>query len=200
LKVSPPIRSGLLAVGLASAALAGGIAAAEQGTPRPAINPDGPPPAFTGGFGEQSCHACHFSAEPNQFPGRLSIDGLPETYAAGEVYPLRVALTRPRMARGGFQMAARFEDGASQAGSFRPGPGEEVRLSVVTAGEVEYVLQTGGGTVPVGAAAQWIVLWTAPEPNGPIRFDVAALAADGDGSASGDHVFMESMESLPESP
>ena len=42
---------------------------------------DGAPPGFSGGFKEESCHACHFHAEPNPSPGRVVIDGVPATFA-----------------------------------------------------------------------------------------------------------------------
>ena len=38
---------------------------------------EGAPPGFSGGFKEESCHACHFHAEPNAPGGMLTIEGVP---------------------------------------------------------------------------------------------------------------------------
>jgi hypothetical protein len=97
---------GLLAM---AAATAGVLSSADVVPPSVAYR-DGPPPGFSGGFGEQSCHACHFSAEPNQPPGAMSLSGLPERYTAGETYVITLTLSRPGMAIGGFQLTARFAD------------------------------------------------------------------------------------------
>jgi hypothetical protein len=44
---------------------------------------EGAPPGFSGGFKEESCHACHFHAEPNSGGGRVTIDGIPARFASG---------------------------------------------------------------------------------------------------------------------
>ena len=77
----------------------------------PARYPDGAPPAHTGGFGESTCQACHFGSELNEPGGLLTIEGVPEVYRAGQAYQLTVQLTKPAMASGGFQLAARLADG-----------------------------------------------------------------------------------------
>lgn len=57
------------------------------------------------------------------------LEGVPETYRPGETYPLTVVLRHPELARGGFQLTARFAAGAAegrQAGVLRvPGSDEE---------------------------------------------------------------------------
>ena len=57
--------------------------------------PDGAPPGFSGGFKEESCNACHFHAEPNSGPGRVTIEGVPATFAPGERYMLTITLRQP---------------------------------------------------------------------------------------------------------
>ena len=42
---------------------------------------EGAPPGFSGGFKEESCHACHFHAELNSGGGRVTIEGVPATFA-----------------------------------------------------------------------------------------------------------------------
>jgi hypothetical protein len=159
---------------------------------------DGAPPGFSGAFGENSCHACHFEADVNTNPGQVAIDGLPERYAAGVEYPLTVILQRPGMTTGGLQLTARFRDSGAQAGSFTVAPGEGERLKVDVKDGVQYVNQRSvGATLTSPGGGTWTVGWTAPPAGGGVRFDVAANAGNRDESASGDHVFTIVQESAP---
>jgi hypothetical protein len=162
---------------------------------------DGAPPGFSGGFGEQSCHSCHFSAEPNTAPGRVSIAGVPDAYAAGETHALTITLERPGLRLGGFQLTARFGNGGAQAGSFSAPPAESDRVKIEESGGVQYAGQRTAGAAPVAAgAARWTVNWTAPASGGVVLFHAAANAADGDESASGDFVYTAVREAPPAAP
>ena len=175
----------VLAAALALAALAPAPAAAYA---------DGAPPGFSGGFGEQSCHACHFDAEPNTAPGTLTIEGVPEQAVAGQRYPLTVTLTRPGLVLAGFQFSARFSDG-KQAGMLAPGEGEQERVRVETQGTVQYANQRRKGAAPAtSGVGRWTVLWTAPE-TGAVEFHAAANAANNDESVSGDFVYTATARS-----
>src|SRR5687767_7057659 len=77
-------------------------------TPGRAAYVNGPPPATTGGFGEETCQKCHLDYPSNNSSGSLRIDGIPERYTPGERYQLTVRLTHPQLERGGFEMASRF--------------------------------------------------------------------------------------------
>jgi hypothetical protein len=150
---------------------------------------DGAPPGFSGGFGESACDACHFEAAVNTPPGRVTLTGIPERYAAGQAYPIMITLSRPGMMLGGFQLAARFEDGGAQAGTLAPAPGEEKRIKLET-GKVHYANQRLDGTgLAEPGIAKWTLLWTAPPTPGVVRFNVAANAADKDEAARGDYVY-----------
>ena len=107
---------------------------------------EGAPPGFSGGFKEDSCHACHFHAEPNSGGGRVTIEGVPAKFAAGERYTLTVMLTRAGMKRGGFQLAARFKDGGAQAGTLAPGRSDAERVKVENPGGVQYAGQKLAGS------------------------------------------------------
>jgi hypothetical protein len=160
--------------------------------------PDGAPPGFSGGFKEESCHACHFHAEPNQSPGRVVIDGVPAQFTAGETYTLTVSLTRPGMKRAGFQLTARFKDSGAQAGTLVPGAAEPSRVSVELQGGIQYANQKKDGTaVAAPDVAHWTIEWTAPAGRTPVVFHVAGNAADGNDSADGDFVYTMSVESAP---
>jgi hypothetical protein len=158
---------------------------------------DGAPPGFSGGFGEESCRACHFEAELNEPPGHLELIGIPASYTPGEAYPLTIALTRPGMALGGFELTARFEDG-TQAGALEPGAGDVDRVGIAVKDDtrVLYGHQRDAGSSVSGGTARWTLRWTAPTSGPAVLFHVAANAADGDGSAEGDYVYTTARASL----
>jgi hypothetical protein len=159
--------------------------------------PDGAPPGFSGGFKEESCHACHFHAAPNASPGRLVIEGAPARFAPGETYLLTVALTRSGMKRSGFQLAARFKDSGAQAGRLAPGALDKPRVSVELSSGIQYANQKKDGSSVAGDIARWTIEWTAPAGGGVVVFHAAANAADGNESADGDFVYTASVESAP---
>lgn len=162
---------------------------------------EGAPAGFSGGFSEQSCHACHFDAEPDSGPGRVVIEGLPERFAPGRRYRLTITLTRAGMKRGGFQLTARFREGGTQAGSLAPAEGDETRVRLDVQGGIEYLGQRREGAAPVAAGrAAWRLLWTAPASTHAVVFHVAANAANGDDTAEGDYVHSLAVERAPEAP
>ena len=140
---------------------------------------EGAPPGFSGGFKEESCHACHFHAEPNSGPGRVTIEGVPAAFAPGERYTLTITLRHTGMKLAGFQLAARFKDGGAQAGAIAPGSDDGERVGVETQGGVQYTGQKKAGA-SVGSAdtAQWTVAWTAPKGGGPLRPAAGRLAVE----------------------
>lgn len=159
---------------------------------------DGAPPGFSGGFKESSCDACHFEAAVNTPPGRVTLAGVPERYAAGQAYPITITLARPGMMLGGFQFAARFENSGGQAGTLAPGPGEEKRIKLET-GKIQYANQRLDGTgLAEPGIAKWAVVWTAPAAAGSVMFHVAANAADKDDAARGDYVYTAVATSRPQ--
>jgi hypothetical protein len=169
--------------------------------PRVSGYADGAPAGFSGGFTEETCHACHFHEDLNSGPGRVTIAGVPERFVAGERYPLIVTLTRPGMKLAGLQLTARFTDGGSQAGTLAPGPGEEARIGIAIQQDVHYASQRRQGAEVVAPdTATWSLLWTAPEPAGPVVFHVAANAANGDGTAEGDYVHTATASAVPDRP
>lgn len=159
---------------------------------------EGAPPGFSGGFKEDSCHACHFHAEPNSGGGRLSIEGVPAKFTAGQRYTLTISLTRSGMKRAGFQLAARFKDSGAQAGSLTPAPGDGERVKVESQSGIQYAGQKLAGSAVVTAdATKWTIDWIAPERGGPVIFHLSANAADGNESADGDFIYTVSGESAP---
>ena len=169
--------------------------------PPPAAYADGAPPGFSGGGNEQSCHACHFDADVNSGPGRVTIADLPQDFAPRQRYPLTITLTRPGMKLAGFQMTVRFKDGGAQAGTLAVADGDEKRVSVEVQQGVAYANQRRHGAILAEEGiAQWRLVWTAPDTAAPVVFDVAANAANGDETADGDYVHTASVEITPQAP
>ena len=158
---------------------------------------DGAPPGFSGGFKEDSCQACHFSETLNAAPGKLTIDGAPEKLAPGERYTLTITLAREGMKLAGFQFTARFKDG-KQAGSLAPGSSDGERVKVEKSSDVYYAGQKkAGSAISEAGVARWVVEWTAPPSGGPVIFNVAANAANGDERVDGDFIYTASVELPP---
>jgi hypothetical protein len=161
---------------------------------------EGAPPGFSGGFREDSCHACHFHAELNAAPGTLTIDGIPARFAPGERYSLTVTLTRAGMKRAGFQLAVRFKDKGAQAGSLEAGRTDGERVKIENAGGIQYAgHRLAGSTIADADTTRWGVDWVAPAGGGPVIFSVAANAADGDERVDGDFVYTAAVEAAPAS-
>ena len=190
----------MIALVAAAAVLATAIGVA-AGTPRPLPPPayaGGSPPGFSGGFREEACDACHFSAKLNTGPGALTIAGVPERYVPGARVPVTVTLARDAMTMAGFQLTVRFADGGAQAGTLEAAPDDDARIAVERQGNVQYAGQRQAGTtLATAGVARWSVVWTAPASGGPVTFHAAANAANGDGTAEGDFVHTSSAQSVP---
>ena len=156
--------------------------------------PDHPPVAHTGGFGEPTCRRCHTGRELNAPGGSLALEGAPAVYEPGKRYRLAVLLAREGMAAGGFQLAARCEDGR-QAGELSPAGAPRVGVADDAKTGVRYAHQTADGVEPERPGSTgWELEWTAPDAGcGAVRLDVAANAANGDDSALGDYVYVRSL-------
>jgi hypothetical protein len=156
---------------------------------------DGPPPGFSGGFGEDHCQACHFGDTLNANPGRLTISA-PTRYSPGETYTLTVTLTRPAMVVGGFQLTARFEDGGAQAGTLAVTHGDRDRVKVSTDRGIQYAYHQRPGTALTGRnVVRWTLRWTAPPGGGSVLFHAAGNAANEDDSQFGDFIYTASARS-----
>jgi hypothetical protein len=181
----------LLAAGAAVAWSTVAVAAPVARAPAvaPAAFPDGPPARVTGGFGEDTCAACHFTMDDAPPAGRLEVTGFPGGHQAGTDYDLVVLLEDPAMAVAGFQLTTRFDDG-SQAGSLSVPEAGRGRVSVVTDRQVAFAQHGVDGTeLAEPGAARWVVRWTAPAEPGTVFIHAAALAGDGDRSQEGDRTY-----------
>jgi hypothetical protein len=158
---------------------------------------ESPPVAHTGGFGEPTCEACHWGEPLNEPSGSLAVDGLPRRFQPGVRYPITVTLRRPGIVVAGFELAVRYEGGASngkQAGSLRA-LDDRVTISRNDTTGVLYAHHTLPGTYPADSAVgRWRLEWTAPAvPVGGVVVHVAANAADQNDSPFGDFIYTKSL-------
>jgi hypothetical protein len=164
---------------------------------------DGPPPAHTGGFGEQTCAECHFDGGANDPAGSLSLNGVPDGFVPGTRYRLEIAVTHPEMRSGGFQLAARFADApreGQQAGAVHA---VDARVTVLAdqQRDVQYAQHSSAGATLTGtAASSWGVEWEAPAEAGAVVFHVAANAANNDLSALGDVIYNDAARTDAKKP
>ncbi|MGH8203088.1 MAG: choice-of-anchor V domain-containing protein, partial [Steroidobacteraceae bacterium] len=151
---------------------------------------DGPPARVTGGFGEDSCAACHFGNPLNEGAGKLTLAGFPERFEPGRTYALELTLERPGMKAAGFQLAIRQADGKMQAGRIEVAQSDEPSIALLEERGVQFVHQRTPAAPAAGeSAVRWRLSWTAPESGGPATLHAAAVAGDGDESQAGDFVY-----------
>ncbi len=160
-----------------------------------AVYLDQPPPARTGGFGEQTCQECHWGSV-NDPAGSLTLEGLPKSYAPAHKYSLNVTVQHPDLGRGGFQLSARFARGdrtGEQAGHLHP-LDESVEILKESNSQVEYAVHTRKASRPAAAStASWSLVWEAPPSSRPVAFHLAANAANDDDSPLGDFIYTLSI-------
>ncbi len=156
--------------------------------------PEELPGPFTGGFGEESCHSCHFDYSLNPEQGTLKIEGIPDRYQSGKSYKISISLSRDDLGQAGFQLSSRFEDG-SQAGSFEK-LSDHLNFTEVKS-KIQYLQHSQSGSkVQNKSTASWQFTWIAPDSGaGKIIFNVAANSGNGDASAFGDYIYVEEIVS-----
>ncbi len=161
---------------------------------------DGPPARVTGGFGEDSCIACHYEDHAPPATGIVRLDGLPDRFTPGETYRLSVILEHADMLVAGFQLAMRHPDDPRQAGTFEPPDGGTRPVSLLSERDIQFVQHGTEGADVEDGTASWAVLWTAPDSTQPVVAHVAAVAGDGDESQVGDAVYTLERTVEPERP
>jgi len=159
--------------------------------------PDHIPGPFTGGFGEETCHSCHFDYDINDERGSLTVEGLGETYEPGEKYELTISVESERLEVGGFQMTARFENG-SQAGKFT-WSGDHLTLTPGINDDIQYLQHSASGTRPTSdRSVSWVFTWDAAiQDPSTVIFNIAANAGNDDFSAFGDWIYVQEITVKP---
>ncbi|MBM3514727.1 MAG: hypothetical protein FJX59_13595 [Alphaproteobacteria bacterium] len=139
--------------------------------------------------GEPTCRECHVHDPAKAERGRLSIEGLPNRFVPCRAYSLIVRIGFDGITRAGFQLSARFDNGAP-AGTLAP-MDSRVAVLVDAASGVPYAFHAAPGleTINIGVN-EWRVIWTAPPGGRSVIVSVAANASNADDSALGDVVLL----------
>ncbi len=132
---------------------------------------------FPSGDAANGCN-CH-GAQPNASLA-VTLEGLPESYAAGTDYRLWLNVSHDPVSRvagpthyGGFSLRASI-------GTFA----DDANLSV--SGDGRRVSHSGVGTV-LNRHQHWLLVWTAPaSPREAVTFNYLVISTDGDSTSSGD--------------
>ena len=166
---------------------------------------DGPPPTHAGGFGGDTCHACHFENDLDAPGGALTIGGVPDTFDPSATYRITVSLERAGMGRAGFQLAARVGDGdgaGGPAGALQALESDERGQVVDGPDGAAYAQHTESGTALTGPeTTSWTVEWRPPAADAAsVVFHVAANAANDDASEFGDFIYTASATARPGGP
>jgi len=155
-------------------------------------------PSVGGVAAETDCADCHADFALNT-GGSVQITGAPNLYTPGSTYDITVRVTSSNTTgfagRGwGFELTAiRMSDGTG-AGTFTTVAGQNTGIisGTNTMSTRRYIEQTDpryGTSGPV----DFQIRWTAPNPGiGAVSLFTAAVAANGDGSESGDWVYTAS--------
>ncbi len=150
----------------------------------------GSPGAKTGSPGDNgaNCTQCH-SGTPNTVDGWIESD-IPETgYVPGETYTITVTGTHSGVSKFGFEATAEDSENAKTG-----------TLIITDSGQTKLangnhsVTHKSGGTAPSGNTKSWSFDWTAPDAGtGDVSFYAAFNAANGNGSTSGDVIYLSSL-------
>ena len=156
----------------------------------------GADPGKTGAPNEQNCTECHAGTATRgrgveiQFPGG-------QTYSPGQKQRLTIRVTGAQTPVYGFSISARVVSSGNQAGSFASVDGATQVICqdgrVKPAGgscSAQFPREYPTHTSP-RADGTFTVEWTPPDSNaGEVRFYAAGNAANGNGSNSGDQIFL----------
>ena len=141
-------------------------------------NSSGPPKAKANNAPlNQNCTGCH-NGTVNSSNGRIIIENLSNNYIPNEQYALILKVLGENSSGYGFQLAV--QAGNAPAGSFLlDNSNNNTELN-------GNYLQHSKRTI----SGEWRFIWIAPDSNvGDITFSASGLAADGNGSNSGDKTY-----------
>jgi hypothetical protein len=164
-------------------------------------------PATGGKPAESLCTGCHSGNAVNS-SGSVTVSGVPTYYTPGTVYPVTLTLTSSQNAIAGhmwgFEVTVIKSSDGTGAGTFTniSGQGTGIRTGSGNFATRSYLGHSGAGLqVDVASPVSWQFQWTAPSSGtGGVVFYFAGLAADGDGSESGEFVYNGSFATMDVTP
>lgn len=168
------------------------------------IKSNGAPVASTGAPRDVTCakSGCHVGSVINEGNGKLSLsfnNGL-NSYEAGKTYPITVEISQKDIQRFGFQLVAICDADTSNAGTIEITDSLRTQIlkGVKKNADRKYITYKYAGTEPFAKEkGSWTFNWTAPKNyKGNITFYYGAIAANNDGTDSGDWVYHQSTTIL----
>lgn len=153
------------------------------------LYPSGSPGGRTGSPGDSgnNCTACH-SGTPQQATDWISTNIPPEGYTPGQTYTITASGDHFGVAKFGFETTAEDASGVKQGTIIIT---DATQTKLVNANKA--ITHTIDGTTPFGDTKTWNFDWTAPQAGtGDITFYGAFNAANGNGSTSGDVIYLTS--------
>ena len=150
--------------------------------------------------GGANCSACHSTYGGANSDPRGGVAISITDYNPGVLQTIHVTVRHPQGTRWGFQLTARVvSDETKEAGMFaaldgnaqvRCDDGSRLGTAGPCAGSREFAEHVMGPSTAAGAGFTFDVNWTPPANEvGDVKFYVAAVAANGDGTAAGDWVY-----------
>jgi hypothetical protein len=136
------------------------------------------------------CTACHFTFEPNEGDGSVTIEA-PEAFVPGETitFTITVDNTTPPVGepRQGFQVSVEDDAAVEHVGALVIVDSDHTRFA---SGEQEYVTHTSVGN----QQTSWTVGWTAPaDAPETVTIYAAGNAANGNFSPTDDYIYTDAV-------
>ena len=152
-----------------------------------------PPNGRTGAPGQTTCASgnCHNSYPLNSGSGEIFIEG-PTTYNPGEIINFTIYINQNNQDRWGFELCS-LTDEMNQGGIINNIDIENTSISSTSG--ITYLKQTNSGTYNgYQNGVEWGFEWEAPTTNlGPITFYFSGNAANGNGTRTGDYIYIDSF-------
>jgi uncharacterized protein (TIGR03437 family) len=164
--------------------------------------PDGVPTDHNGAI----CASCHTGGPPPNAAGRMTLSVT--NFSPGVQQNISVQITDTQERLFALQLTARLaSDHTQPGGTFAPTPNQTQVLCAngqpgPCGAGVEYVTNLAAAAQPLTPGTKtFSIIWNPPGGNvGPVVFYVTAVAANGDGTPLGDHVYQVSGQQASAAP
>lgn len=149
----------------------------------------GPPQGRTGSPGDgDDCTGCHGSIATTE-SGIITTTIPAAGYIPGTTYTITATISQPSITTYGFQISPQKTNGAKVGTLIITNPSKTQLLA-----SGKYITHQSGGISAPGGTNTWTFNWTAPAAGtGAFTFYGAFLIANGNGSLSGDHTILSSL-------